>query len=45
MVSVLAGASLLGPVGVLIALPGAAVVQGLIEELAGAREEGGSGEN
>jgi len=39
MVSVLSGATLLGPVGVFIALPGAAVVQGLIEELAGRREE------
>jgi predicted PurR-regulated permease PerM len=37
IVSVLAGATLLGPVGVLIALPGAAVVQALIEELAGTR--------
>jgi predicted PurR-regulated permease PerM len=38
MVSVLAGATLLGPVGVFIALPGAAVVQGLIEEFAGKRK-------
>lgn len=37
IVSVLAGATLLGPVGVFIALPGAAVVQGLIEEFAGGR--------
>jgi predicted PurR-regulated permease PerM len=37
IVSVLAGATLLGPVGVLIALPGAAVVQALIEELAETR--------
>ena len=49
IVSVLAGGSLLGPVGVLLALPGAAVVQALIEEFAGAREgregaqESGSG--
>ena len=34
MVSVLSGATLLGPIGVFIALPGAAVVQALIEEFA-----------
>lgn len=39
IVSVLAGGSLLGPVGVLLALPGAAVVQALIEEFAGVRGE------
>lgn len=39
IVSVLAGGTLLGPVGVFIALPGAAVVQGLIEEMAGGRGE------
>jgi predicted PurR-regulated permease PerM len=40
IISVLAGATLLGPIGVFIALPGAAVVQGLIEEFAEAREAG-----
>lgn len=40
IVSVLAGGSLLGPVGVLLALPGAAVGQALIEEFAEARGEG-----
>jgi predicted PurR-regulated permease PerM len=43
IVSVLAGATLLGPVGVFIALPGAAVAQALIEELAGARGERAAG--
>jgi predicted PurR-regulated permease PerM len=40
IISVLAGATLLGPIGVFVALPGAAVVQGLIEEFAEAREAG-----
>ncbi len=40
LVSVLSGATLLGPVGVFIALPGAAVVQGLIEEVAEMRAHG-----
>ena len=44
IVSVLAGGSLLGPVGVLLALPGAAVVQALIEEFAGVREERADGQ-
>lgn len=39
IVSVLAGGTLLGPVGVLLALPGAAVVQALIEEFADVWEE------
>jgi predicted PurR-regulated permease PerM len=34
IVSVLAGAELLGPAGVILALPGAAVIQALIEEFA-----------
>jgi len=38
-VSVLAGAHSLGPAGALLALPGAAVVQALIEGLAGSEEE------
>jgi predicted PurR-regulated permease PerM len=38
-VSVLAGSRLLGPAGALLALPGAAVLQALIEALAG-QEEG-----
>jgi predicted PurR-regulated permease PerM len=44
MVSVLSGATLLGPIGVFIALPGAAVIQGLIEEMRGVREGGGGGD-
>lgn len=39
MVSVLSGATLLGPIGVFIALPGAAVVQAIIEEFAGRGRE------
>jgi predicted PurR-regulated permease PerM len=39
MVSVLAGATLLGTVGVFIALPGAAVIQALIEEFAPVRND------
>jgi predicted PurR-regulated permease PerM len=37
-VSVLAGGKLLGPAGVALALPGAAVVQSLIAELAPRRQ-------
>jgi predicted PurR-regulated permease PerM len=43
IVSVLSGATLLGPIGVFIALPGAAVVQGLIEELANPGEAATAG--
>jgi predicted PurR-regulated permease PerM len=43
MVSVLAGATLLGAVGVFIALPGAAVVQALLEEFAPVRDEQAAG--
>jgi len=43
-VSVLAGASLLGPAGAVLALPGAAVAQALIQAFAGRAGEGGDGD-
>src|SRR5262245_23980298 len=42
-VSVLAGAQLLGPAGALLALPGAAVLQAIMGEMARAPERSGSG--
>jgi predicted PurR-regulated permease PerM len=44
MISVLCGATLLGPIGVFIALPGAAVIQALIEEFAARGRADESGE-